>query len=143
MDSKMPLYNKLKTLRAENKMTQKDVADYLHVSRQAISLWETGKTYPDIDNLVSLCKLYNISLDTLLGNETEAPITANNTDQLIKHLIAAILSTILSQFAVIGIIIPIIIFLFCRKEKRSFSIFDIYILITLISGIIHTYFFLF
>lgn len=143
MDSKTPIYIKLKILRSEHNMTQKELADHLHVSRQAISQWETGKSYPDIDNLFSLCRLYQIPLDTLLENENKTSTENNNSDSLIKKLIAAILSTIFGQFAVIGMIFPIIVFIYFKKGKRSISVFDLYIFLTLLSGTIQTYYFMY
>lgn len=140
MNSKTPLYVKLKTLRTEHNMTQKEVAEYLNVSRQAISLWETGKTYPDVDNLVSLCKLYHISLDTLLENENKISQKNSDYDYIIKQLISAILSTIFSQYAIIGMIFPITILVFFKKGKHSITIFDLYIFLTFVCGTIKTYY---
>jgi len=45
------------------------VADALHVSRQTISSWETGHSYPDIDSLIKLSNLYTLSLDILLNED--------------------------------------------------------------------------
>lgn len=51
-------YLKLKKVREEKGFTQAEIAEYLGLSRQAISQWERGIAYPDIDNLMLLCKLY-------------------------------------------------------------------------------------
>ncbi len=82
---KKHLYIRLKSLRIEHNLSQADIAEYLKVSRQSISQWETGKTYPDIDNIVLLSKLYNISVDELLGNtfskttvQEQAPLNPYN-----------------------------------------------------------------
>lgn len=65
----MTLSKMLKIYREECRISQTAVAEELNVSRQSISKWETGKCYPDLDNLVLLSKLYRVSIDTLL-NET-------------------------------------------------------------------------
>ena len=51
---------KLQELRKKNNLSQAEVAEHLHVSRQAISQWENGKASPDIENIKKICKLYHI-----------------------------------------------------------------------------------
>ena len=48
----MNLSNKIIELRSKNKLTQEELAEKLNVSRQTVSNWETGKCYPDIENLI-------------------------------------------------------------------------------------------
>lgn len=62
----MTLGKRLKKARVAKDFSQADVADFLNISRQSISRWETDKAYPDIDNLVELSKYYEISIDELL-----------------------------------------------------------------------------
>lgn len=50
-------------------LTQEEVANRLGISRQAISKWENGYSYPDLDNLMLLSKLYGISVDDLLQGD--------------------------------------------------------------------------
>ena len=61
------LANRLAELRKEHGLSQEELADKLQVSRQAISKWERGEASPDTDNLIELAKIYNISLDELVG----------------------------------------------------------------------------
>jgi len=61
---------RLKQARLAQQLTQKAVAEQLHVSRQTISSWETENSYPDIDSLLRLSDLYGLSLDTLLREDT-------------------------------------------------------------------------
>ena len=58
---------KIKELREAKKMSQKDLADYLNVTPQAVSKWERKKSYPDLDMLVRLSNYFQISTDELLG----------------------------------------------------------------------------
>ena len=68
----MELAEKLIRLRKENGMSQEELADRLGVSRQAVSRWEQGSTYPDIPNLRKLMKVFGVSADYLVGSsETE------------------------------------------------------------------------
>lgn len=55
-------------LRTKNNMTQNDLAAKLFVTRQAVSRWETGETTPDIDALKALSRLFDVSINTLLGS---------------------------------------------------------------------------
>lgn len=62
----MDIGSKIKEARINANYTQEKAADELCVSRQTISNWETGKTYPDIMSVIKISDLYNISLDCLL-----------------------------------------------------------------------------
>ena len=57
----------LSTLRKEADMTQNEVADKLNLSRQAISKYERGETFPDISVLVMIAELFNVTLDELIN----------------------------------------------------------------------------
>lgn len=61
---------RLKQARLAKHLTQKAVAEQLHVSRQTISSWETENSYPDIDSLLRLSDFYELSLDTLLREDS-------------------------------------------------------------------------
>ena len=63
------LHEKLAELRAENNMSQFEVAEALNVSRQAISRWETGRAKPSTEKLIALSRLYGVPLDELVGGE--------------------------------------------------------------------------
>lgn len=65
----MDIGTKIKAARTEAKLTQEQAAEALGVSRQTISNWENGKTYPDIVSVVKMSDLYDISLDRLLKEE--------------------------------------------------------------------------
>ena len=62
------LSDNIREYRKKSNMSQDELAEKLGVSRQSISLWETGQTQPTIDNIIALAKIFNISADTLLGN---------------------------------------------------------------------------
>lgn len=66
----MKFGERLKKLRNESGQTQETVAQSLHVSRQTISNWENERSYPDIESLITLSEVYEISLDELLKEDT-------------------------------------------------------------------------
>ena len=76
----------LKVLRVKNHYTQEDVADRIHVSRQAISKWEQDKTLPDLANLVELSKLYHVKLESLIQlldkNRNLSPEMPDNSPEI-------------------------------------------------------------
>ena len=65
----MSFGEKLQAIRKKNHLTQEGLAGMLGVSRQAVSKWELGEGYPEVDKLMILSKKLNVSLDSLLGGE--------------------------------------------------------------------------
>ncbi|HFK1686565.1 helix-turn-helix transcriptional regulator [Bacillus paranthracis] len=66
----MSLGEQLKKLRESKGFSQEDVAKKIGVTRQAVYKWENDKSYPDIDNLILLSEMYNVTLDELIkGNQ--------------------------------------------------------------------------
>lgn len=74
----MTIGEQLKIRRKELNLTQEEVAKQLFISRQAISNWETGKSYPDIEKIVMLSDIYEISLDKLLKGDKKIMIELKN-----------------------------------------------------------------
>ena len=58
----------IKKLRTEQGLTQEELAEKVHVTRQAVSRCETGETLPNPDTLLLLSKLFDVSVNTLLGS---------------------------------------------------------------------------
>jgi len=65
----MEFGEKVQKLRNQNKWTQEQLAEKLYVSRTAVSKWESGKGYPNIDLLKDIAKLFNKTIDELLSSE--------------------------------------------------------------------------
>ena len=61
--------NRLVQLRKKRGLTQKDIADLVHVNRVTYTNWEKGKREPSFENLVKLADLLEVSLDSLFGRE--------------------------------------------------------------------------
>lgn len=81
-------------IRKKNNMTQKDLADRLNVTAQAVSKWENGRGLPDIEILQKISKEFNIDLDTLL-NGTVSQKTHHKYFIIIIVLLLIILSILL------------------------------------------------
>ncbi len=67
----MELGKRLTEIRKQHNMTQEDLAEKLHVTRQTISNWETSKSYPDIETLICISDEFQVSLDVLLKGDKE------------------------------------------------------------------------
>ncbi|MCM1164910.1 MAG: helix-turn-helix domain-containing protein [Lachnospiraceae bacterium] len=63
-------FNNLKLFRKQNGFTQEQVAEKLGVSRQAVAKWERGESLPDIENVIALADMYEVSVDSLVRNMT-------------------------------------------------------------------------
>lgn len=63
------LGEKIRQLRKDRKLSQTQLAKILSTSQDTISLWEIGKSLPDANNIVAICKFFEVSADYLLGLE--------------------------------------------------------------------------
>lgn len=119
----MDISKQIKKYRLESKLSQEELADKIFVTRQTISNWENGKNYPDINSIVLLCTLFDVSLDILVKGDIEEmerqikmeDIKRLNHDAIIYAvlLITTVLSIVplfLKVPGVFGIIIWLIIF---------------------------------
>ena len=78
----MEFNNKLYELRKQKGFSQEELANRLNVSRQTISKWEVGESTPDMENLVAISELFEISLDELVRNKV--PEEADTSAQVVK-----------------------------------------------------------
>lgn len=70
----MILSTDIKAYRLKKKYTQKEVADRLNISRQSVSKWETGHSFPSIENLILLSELLNMPLDFVNQEKSKLPL---------------------------------------------------------------------
>ena len=64
----MKFSEKLTKLRKDNNLSQEALAEKLNMSRQAISKWESGNSYPDMSTMINICKVLNCTLEDLLDD---------------------------------------------------------------------------
>lgn len=65
----MEFNEKIQELRKQKGLTQEELAEILFVSRTAISKWESGRGYPNIDSLKAIAEFFNITIDELLSSK--------------------------------------------------------------------------
>ena len=71
----MTFGEKLKALRVKEEYSQEQLAALLHVSRQAVTKWESNAGMPDIENIKAVADLFDVTLDSLLREEEERETT--------------------------------------------------------------------
>ena len=100
----MKFNEKLIQLRKEKGLSQEELGEKFNVARQTISKWELGETTPEMDKLVQISEIFDISLDNLIKDKQEVK-TENNTN---TQKLAGIIITILK---VCGILLAIYLIL--------------------------------
>ena len=86
----MNFASNLQKLRKRENMSQEALAEKLDVTRQSVSKWESGASYPEMDKLISICKIFNVDMDTLVNGDvdekkdTNKETTINTKDLLDK-----------------------------------------------------------
>lgn len=81
----MEFHKKLQKLRKQRNLTQEDLAVSLFVSRTAVSKWESGRGYPNIDSLKAISKFYCVSIDELLSGDELLTIAEEDSKQTENH----------------------------------------------------------
>ena len=98
----MNISEEIKSQRLKNNWTQEQLADILNVSRSTVSSWEVGRNYPDLETIVAISDLFEISLDELLRGDkkmleqiTDDTKIRKNQTKKINALIAGIVILLL------------------------------------------------
>lgn len=76
----MSLGENLQFLRKKNNITQEQLAEQLDVSRQSVSKWESDSSYPEMDKLLQLCKVFHCSMDDLVQGDVSQVYVEDNTN---------------------------------------------------------------
>ena len=124
----------IKKRREELQLTQQTVANHLHVTRQAISSWETSKSYPDIPTLVKLSDYYQLSLDRMLKEDTAYMDQIKAEKKELALLKSKLTASLLPFFVLLALLILLQItqnepsrqlwsalYLFCRLGVTAYS----------------------
>ena len=102
----MEFHEKLQELRKSRGLTQEEMAEDLYVSRTAISKWESGRGYPNIDSLKEISKYFSVSIDDLLSGEKLITIVEEEKEASIRNL-CDLLFGIVDILSVMLIILPL------------------------------------
>ena len=117
----MKFGDNLKTLRKSKNLSQEQLAEKVNVTRQSVSKWETGEAYPEMNNILELCKIFHCKINELVNDSI---IDVDSLDEEVKMKVVKlkeekqkkvkVLSKIISVLAKIGriclmIVIPFIV----------------------------------
>lgn len=90
----MELSSQIKKYRTELGLSQEELAEKVYVTRQTVSNWETGKSYPDIHSLLLLGTMFNVSLDQLIKGDLETMKEIINEQEVRKFKKYSIVLTV-------------------------------------------------
>mgnify|MGYP006376318637 CR=1 FL=1 len=102
----MEFNEKLQELRKNRSLTQEELAEILYVSRTAISKWESGRGYPNIESLKDISEFFSVSIDDLLSGEKLISIAENENKSNIQN-ICDLLFGIIDVMSILLIILPL------------------------------------
>ena len=119
----MEFNEKLQELRKQKGLTQEELAEALYVSRTAVSKWESGRGYPNIESLKAIAKYFSVSVDLLLSADEAirlAEVDVKQKEKRYGDLIYGLLD--------ISVVVLIFLPLFAERAGeavRSVSILDL------------------
>ncbi len=102
----MELGQRIKMYRSEKFLSQESLAERVYVSRQTISNWENGKSYPDINSLILLSEVFETTLDNLIKGDVEKMKMKINTEEVKKLNFCGVMMLVFMVPAVI-LVIPL------------------------------------
>lgn len=102
----MDFSKKLQKLRKDKNLTQEQLAEKLYISRTAISKWESGRGYPNLDSLKDLANIFNTSIDELLSSEEIINISTKEKINFFNKIINLCYS-LFDIIAILFIFIPL------------------------------------
>lgn len=97
----MEFHEKLQELRKKKGLTQEELAQMLYVSRAAVSKWESGRGYPNIDSLKAVAKSFGVTVDELLSCDEVLTIAQEDQKQkehLLRDLVFGLLDVSIGLF---------------------------------------------
>lgn len=108
----MEFNEKLQELRKQRGLTQEELASAIFVSRTAISKWESGRGYPNIDSLKAISKFFSVTIDELLSSNEILTIAEEDHQQTKQHFCSLI-------FGLLDISTVLLLFLPFFREKAG------------------------
>ena len=102
----MEFNEKLQELRKNKGLTQEELAEKLYVSRTAVSKWESGRGYPNIESLKEISTFFSVSIDELLSTEKLLFIAEKENKSNIKNICEKLFSVV-DLLSVLLIILPL------------------------------------
>lgn len=142
------LGERLKKAREDKKLSQSDVAKELNISRQSISKWENNRVFPDVDNLIRLSNLYDLSLDDLV-NDNKVDVLDKNGLEIEKYsheiyaeyewILLMILCVLSALATPLGLILSPIIMVKNKRNSTYHKLINVVCVVCILINIYHIY----
>lgn len=123
--------NKIKELRVSKNLTQQQLADELHVTKQAISKWEKGKSVPDIASVESMSEFFGVSVDYLINDNIEAAKSDTATGTQFKYfnklniVLISVIALMLAAIVALSVAMGVLVNKFNEFDKNTSDAPDI------------------
>jgi len=124
--------NRIREERDRLGLSQEDLAQQIFVSRQTVSNWETGKTYPDVQSLLLLSKLFEVSVDSLVKGDVEAMQEKIDNYELDRFKMKASMGIGLALIAVGAVMLAIL----SKQGQTPASPFFVIAILFLVAGVV-------
>lgn len=119
----------LRKIRTDKGLSQRELADKIHVTRAAITHWENGIRMPDADTIARLCQFLDVNLDFLLGNDIMAGEGINvivvDDSKIALGGALSVLDKVLPNASVIGFTHPSKAIEYAKNNKVALAFLDI------------------
>lgn len=106
----MEIGTQIRKYRSAQELSQEELAERVYVTRQTISNWENGKSYPDLHSLLLLSSLFHVSLDQLVKGDIEMMKQEINKDEVAKFNRLSSVFAVLFAACIVAFI-PLVVFL--------------------------------
>lgn len=117
----MEFHEKLQELRKNKGLTQEQLAEILYVSRTAVSKWESGRGYPNIESLKAIAKCFSVTVDELISTDEIIQLAEDDGEKKKKSFRNLI-------FGLLDISAAILIFLPLFAERKESFIYSVSLL---------------
>ena len=121
----MSLSENLQNLRKLKNMSQEELAEKLNVSRQAVSKWESGSGYPETEKIISICEIFDCSMDQLVKGKISNDIKSekNNYDLIMTKAAKGISLGV--AIILLGVSIMLTILGFASNEEEQYPLIGV------------------
>lgn len=100
----MELGKQIKKYRIENELSQEELANKIYVTRQSISNWENDKTYPDVNSLVLLSEIFQVSIDELIKEDLNKMKETIKKEEILKFNQYGLIFSVLLIVSIVSIL---------------------------------------
>ena len=131
----MSLSENLQNLRKMKNMSQEELAEKLEVSRQAVSKWESGNGYPETEKIISICEIFDCSMDELVKGKISNDIKSERDeyDSIMKKVAKGITSGIFLILVGVSILLTLLGFAKTHEQEDQFAMIGVCAVLTAVT----------